>query len=129
MTKRINSTGRSLFATLALVAVALVLLRPACELWFSHVGAIAGQAQSEMLATAAGHSDIDVRCCATVSDPSSTFPLQVAPGSVQATQGSSLAGFFVVATGTALALWQPHWLRAPPRTPQSFYLRSTRILR
>ena len=129
MTSRVTPVGRNLFAVLAVLAVALVLLRPACELWFSHVGAIAGQAQSEMLAPVAGQGDADVPCCATVSDPSSTFPLQAAPGNVQATQGLALAGFFVVPTGIALALRPSRWLRAPPRTPQSFYLRSARILR
>lgn len=129
MTNRITPAKRNLFVALVVLAVALVLLRPACELWFSHIGAIAGQAQSEMLAPLAGHGGIDAQCCASVSDPGSTFPLQAAPGNSQATHGLPLTGFLVAAAGTALALSRPHWLRAPPRTPQSFYLRSARILR
>lgn len=129
MTSRFTPVGRSLFTALAVLAVALVLLRPACELWFSHGGAIAGPAQGEVLAPAAGQGHVDLQCCASVSDPSSTFPLQATAGGVQATQGLSPAVFFVITTGIALASRLPRWLRAPPRTPQSFYLRSARILR
>ena len=130
MTRRFTPAGRNLFAVLAVLAVALVLLRPACELWFSHVGAVAGTVQDGLLAASAGHGDAEVPCCATVSDPNSTTPLQAGLGNAtQFPQGLAAASFFIVAAGTAALLWQPRWLRAPPHTPQSFYLRSTRILR
>ncbi|TAN51962.1 MAG: hypothetical protein EPN19_11595 [Betaproteobacteria bacterium] len=117
---------------LALIAVTLLSLRSVCELWFTHLGGVATAVHS---ATLAGHAplqhDVDpaAQCCASASDSSPVAPLQAAVVGPQPDQGISPALLVAVVAASAIFTRQPHWLRAPPRSPQSFYLRSARILR
>jgi len=130
MWNRLPPVSRSLFVALAAIAVALVLLRPACGLWSSHhLGAGASVAGALAAGTPDENSDTSAQCCVSVSDPNLTAPLQAAPGGLQASQGFAAVAFFtILAIATTLAR-QLQRLRAPPRSPQSYYLRSARILR
>lgn len=123
---------RSVFVALAAIALTLVLLRPVCDLWFAHFGAGAASAHAATLthdATFEHGGDPAVQCCASVSDAHHLAPLQAASGSREASQGLAPAALLVILTSTAIIARPLHWLRALPRSPQSFYLRSARILR
>ncbi|MDH3319341.1 MAG: hypothetical protein OEO84_06580 [Betaproteobacteria bacterium] len=117
---------------LAAIALIAVLLRPACELWFAHVGAGAAADDVVTLDTSAPlehDGDSAMQCCATVSEAQQIAPLQAVSGSMGMAEGVAPAALLVMLVGIALFARQWHWLRAPPRRPRSFYLRSARILR
>ncbi len=117
---------------LALVAVTLLSLRSVCEQWFTHLGGVAAATQSATLAAHAPvQHDLDATadCCATATDPNAVAPLQAAIAGLQLSQGLAPAALVAILTGSTIFTRQPHRLRAPPRSPQSFYLRSARILR
>lgn len=119
---------RRVFVTLAALALLAVLLRPACEAWFAHVGAASGDAVAQNTGEPPGHDD-DPQCCAHVSDAQQIVPLAALTGDLKAPEGIAPAALAVMVTGIAVSSRQLHWLRAPPRLPESFYLRSARILR
>lgn len=123
---------RGAFVALAAIALLAVLLRPACELWFAHVGAGAAAADAATLAANAlseHDSDPAAQCCASVSDADHVAPLQAVSGGVKAFGGVAPAALVAIVAGIAILTRQLHWLRSPPRRPRSFYLRSARILR
>lgn len=132
MVNRASTVPRAAFVALALIAVTLLSLRSVCELWFTHLGGVAMAVHS---VTLAGHAplqhDVDpaALCCASASGSSPVAPLQAAVVGPQPDQGISPAVLVAVVAASAILTRQPHWLRAPPRSPQSFYLRSARILR
>ncbi|MBI2751907.1 MAG: hypothetical protein HYX46_00080 [Betaproteobacteria bacterium] len=122
--------SRGLFVALAVMAVALVLLRPACGLWSSHhFGAGAWVAEALAVGAPDENGDPSAQCCSSVSDPNLTAPLQAASGGLQASQGFAAVALLAILVIAATLPRQLHWLRAPPRSPQSFHLRSARILR
>ena len=126
------SVRRSVFVALAATALTLVLPRPMCDLWFAHARAGAAAAPAATFTTSAPleHPGAPaVQCCASVSDAHQIAPLQAAPGGLQPSQGLAPAALVAVLTSTAIIAQPLHWLRAPPRSPQSFYLRSARTLR
>jgi len=126
------SIPRGALAALALVAAALLLLRPACDLRFAHAGAGAAPTHARTFAVSApiehGGAPAE-QCCASAGYTNLVAPLQAAPGGPVGSQGLVPAALFAVVAGTAMLARQSRWLRAPPRSPQSFYLRSTRIVR
>ncbi|MDH4324013.1 MAG: hypothetical protein OEW90_07730 [Betaproteobacteria bacterium] len=119
---------RRVFLALAALALLAVLLRPACEAWFAHVGGAAAHAATQVAAGPLGH-DGDPHCCANVSDAQRIAPLLALAGGLKAPKGVAPAALGAVIAGIAVSTRQLHWLRAPPRLPTSFYLRSARILR
>lgn len=119
--------SRRVFLVLAALALLAVLLRPACELWSAHadVGSPSPAAGAPI-----GHGGEPAdQCCASVSDGQQITPLQVVSGGLRALEGGAPAALAVVIAGIAVLTRRQHWLRAPPRRPRSFYLRSARILR
>lgn len=132
MSYRRLSVGQEMFFALALIAAAFLLLRPACELWFAHIGAHAASAYTEAAVLSAPNGDgsaSTVRCCASVSAGDFVLPLLALAGSSQAKQGFLAATLAAVAAVGATAVRRLQWLRAPPRSLRSFYLRSSRIAR
>lgn len=126
------SISQGAFLALAVMAAALLLLRPVCDLWFAHAGTGAAPAHTETFAAGAPveHGSAPAaQCCASASDGKLVAPLQAAPGGPTVSQGFAATALVAVVTGTAALVRELHWLRAPPRNPQSFYLRSTRIAR
>lgn len=127
------SVRRSIFVAFAATALTLVLLRPMCDLWLAHAGAGAAAAPAATFTASAPlehYGAPAVQCCASsVSDAHHIAPLQAAPGGLKPSQGLAPAALVAVLTSTAMIAQPLHWLRAPPRSPQSFYLRSARILR
>jgi hypothetical protein len=118
---------RRIFVALAALALVAVLLQPACEAWLAHAGAAAGSA-SQVAGAPFGH-DGDPQCCAIISDIWPVAPLQAASGNWGTASGVTPAALASTVTAVAILTRQLHWLRAPPRRPQSFYLRSARVLR
>jgi hypothetical protein len=126
------SIHRSVFVALAAIALMAVLLRPVCELWSAHVGGGAAAASAATLAASAPFAhigDAAAQCCANVSDAQRIAPWQALSGGAKAFGGVAPAALVAILTGIAILAWQPRWHRAPPRRPESFYLRSARILR
>ncbi len=126
------SVPRKVFVALALVAAALLLLRPVCGQWIAQAGAGAGSAHAGAFAVGApiDHGGAPAaQCCANAGDSNLIAPLQAAPAAPEASQGIAPAALLAIVAGTAILSRQSQWLRAPPRSPQSFYLRSTRIVR
>jgi len=119
---------RRAFVALAALALLAILLRPACEAWFAHVGGAAAHADAQVVGGPLGHEG-DPQCCANVSDAQRMAPLLALPGGLKAPEGVAPAALSAVVAGIAVLTRQLHWLRAPPRLPKSFYLRSARILR
>lgn len=123
---------RLVFVTLAAIALMAVLLRPVCDLWFAHFGAGPAAATVATLAASAQFEhdgDAAMQCCANVSDTQQLAPLQAVTNGLKAFGGIAPAVLVAIVTGFAILGRQLPWLRAPPRRPQSFYLRSARILR
>ena len=130
MLNRRSGTAFSLFFALAALAAALALLRPACELWIAHAGAVGEPSQVISLVAQGGHhSDADVQCCATITDPNAATPLQAGIGGLELPQLPVAAPFVGFVSGTVFLARELNALRAPPRNIPSFYLRSARILR
>jgi hypothetical protein len=126
------SARRGILVALAAIALVAVVLRPACELWFTHVGAGTAAVDAATFAASAtlGHDgDSATQCCANVSDARQLAPLQAASGGVKTFGGVAPAALVAIVIGIAILVRQLGWLRAPPRRPKSFYLRSARILR
>jgi hypothetical protein len=121
---------RSAFVALAAVALIAVLLRPVCHLWFAPVGAGAAAFGVAALSVPIEHGgESATQCCANVSDAHQIAPLQVVSSGVGASGEVAPAALLAIVTGIAILTRQLRWLRVPPRRPQSFYLRSARILR
>lgn len=132
MVKRTQINRRSAFLVLALVAATLLSLRSVCDLWFAHFASAAVAARAETASSGAmPHHDVDptVQCCVSLSNPDLIAPPDVASSGPQVPQGPVPAVLSAVVISTAIFARTSHWLRAPPRSPQSFYLRSARILR
>jgi hypothetical protein len=127
MLSNFTTVRRRVFVALAALALLAVLLRPACETWFAHAGAVA-DAAPQVAGEPLGH-DGNPQCCATVSDAQQMVPLLALPGGLKAAEGIAPAALAAVVIGIAVSSRRLHWLRAPPRLPESFYLRSARILR
>jgi hypothetical protein len=119
---------RRVFVALAALALLAVLLRPACEAWFAHVGAAAADAVTQLAGEPVGHEG-EPQCCANVSDAQQIAPLPALSGGLKAPEGIAPAVLAAVVAGITISSRQLRWLRAPPRLPGSFYLRSARILR
>jgi hypothetical protein len=131
MLNRLPSARRGLFVVLAAVAVAFVLVRPVCEAWFGHAGA--GTAAAHELRLAAGAPEdaggLTLECCASIGAPSTAAASPPAGSDLPASLGLALAALlFVPAIGASFAP-SVRLHRPPPPAPQSFYLRSARILR
>ena len=132
MVNRAPTVPRSTFLALALVAATLLSLRSVCELWFTHFATATVAARAEILGSGAMlQHDVDpaVQCCVSLSDPDLTAPPPAASSGPQVPQGPVPAVLIAVVISMAILARKSHWLRAPPRSPQSFYLRSARILR
>ncbi|OFZ96513.1 MAG: hypothetical protein A2Z64_10515 [Betaproteobacteria bacterium RIFCSPLOWO2_02_67_12] len=132
MVRKPLTVQRTAFLVLALMAVTLLSLRSVCDLWFTHLGGAATTLQATPLAPHAAllhDADPAAQCCDSASGSSPIAPLQAAVVGPQPGQGIVPAVLVAVVAASAILARQPHWLRAPPRSPQSFYLRSARILR
>ena len=133
MRKRFLGFPRVAAMAIILVAAALVLLRPLCESWgagtTSHASGLEHAAMSTVVADAHTDGTSDDACCSfgdtgvvsSVRDMnfggSGDFPSPVPP---------LVAAAFIVLSVVAPPVFRR---RSPPRTPQSYYLRSARILR
>jgi len=118
---------RGVFLALATLALLAVLLRPACELLLTHGGS--GSAFPAAGVSIGHGGEPAVRCCVSVSDGQPITQLQVLSGGPRAPEKGASAAPAAVIAGIALLPRQVRWLRAQPHRPQSFYLRSARILR
>jgi len=127
---------RRWWAALAIVALALLSLRPACDVWLSHWGrgdaphhALALNAHNAATHEAPAHAPHDEACCESIEGsalvkPADMLQWRTAQGSAPVLLQSMRAAFPVA----TLLL---HALTAsviPPGNPP-FYVRSTRILR
>jgi len=119
---------RRVFVALSALALIAVLLRPACEAWFAHVGAAAANEATQLAGEPVGH-DGDPQCCANVSDARQIAPFLALSGGQKAPEGIAPAALATVVADIPISGRRLHWLRAPPRLPVSFYFRSARILR
>jgi hypothetical protein len=126
--------SRRWWTALAIVALAFLSLRPACEVWLSH-WAKHGSAQHALAHSAAPHGvapvheSHDVPCCARIEGAALVKPLALPIPSAE--QPKSLAFPVLVATALQVAAPLLHALTAsviPPGSPP-FYVRSARILR
>lgn len=127
-----TSARRSVFVVLAAIALMAVLARPMCDLWVAHLGTGATAAHAatpNVMASFSYDGNSAEQCCASISDPHHIVPFEAVSGATKFPQGLGPATFVAVLTATAIVARQLHWLRAPPRSLQSFYLRSARILR
>lgn len=122
--------SRNALAALAILAAMLVLVRPVCELWHTHAGAVDVHAA----AWVAGEETPDDTgtpsslCCPYVGDTGAAMAMQAAwtGGSID---WQPQAPITLAAVALAFIVRRTHWRRPLPRTPQSFYLRSARIRR
>jgi hypothetical protein len=126
MLHRPFAPARTAFMALAVIAAAVLLFRPVCELWLAHLGAASGG--TIVVAPLEGHGGSDVPCCVNVSDPNLAAPLQTASGGPASLEIATPL-FLLAAVLNPVLAERAHRLRAPPPAPSSFYLRSTRILR
>lgn len=110
---------------LAAMALAFVLLRPVCELWFGHAN-LGGAAFGTASVPGADHQ---AQCCSSVSDGNLTASLTAALGGAERSPGFAAAAPLAFVFGIPVLARQLHSLRAPPPGPSSYYLRSARILR
>ena len=132
MVRRSSSLHVSLFVALAAIALAFVLLRPVCELWFGHAspGGAGALGTQTVLGTASAHSGGgSVQCCASVSDGNLAASLTAALGGSDRSPGFTPVAPIAFVIGISAVARQLHSLRSPPPIPSSFYLRSARILR
>lgn len=130
----LNSSSRirrGLYAAFAAFAVALVLLRPVCELSDAHVSIGATLAHAGAISADVAHKPGNApdSCCDSVTDPGSSASLLAASAGIQFSPEFVPAVSVAVATGSALLVRQLQRLRAPPLPSQSFYVRSARVLR
>lgn len=119
--------SRRVFLALAALALLTVLVRPACELLLTHGGI--GSAFPAAGVSIGHGGEPAVHCCVSVSDGQPITQLQVLSGGPRAPEKGASAAPAAVIAGIALLPRQVRWLRAQLRRPQSFYLRSARILR
>ena len=130
----LNSSSRvrrGLFAAFAAFAVALVLLRPVCELSAAHasIGTALAHAGAISAGIAAEPGNAPDSCCDSVTDPGAPASLLAASAGIQFSPEFVPTLSVAVVTGSALLLRQLQWLRAPPLPSQSFYVLSASILR
>lgn len=116
---------------LAAIALAFILLRPVCEIWFGHANRGGAALGTQMaLGTASAHgADDSVQCCSSVSDGNPAASLTATLGGAERSPGFTPAAPLTFVIGTSIIARQLHSLRAPPPGQSSFYLRSARILR
>lgn len=125
---------RKWWAALAIVALAFLALRPACEVWLSHWDGHGGSAHAAVTAVSAAnvspHGSHDVPCCSSITSSSLVAPAD----SVLARFGQDKvppAMLFAWTVTVPVATYVRRSLSAfvaPPGVP-SFYERSARILR
>lgn len=127
---------RRWWAALAIVALALLSLRPACDVWLSHWGkgdiphqALAHNAHSAATHEAPAHAPHDEPCCETIKGstlvkPADMLQWRTAQGSAPVLLQSMRAAF-PAATPLLHALTVSV---IPPGSPP-YYVRSARILR
>jgi len=124
---------RKWWAALALVALAFVSLRPACDVWLSHWakrdGALHSVAHNVVAHEAPAHETHDTPCCASIEGGALVKPSDVAV--LGAKQPQSPAYFFVTSTALRIATPLLHALTASvtPLGSPPFHVRSARILR
>jgi len=121
--------SRKWWVALALLALAFMSMRPACEAWLSHGGADLGAAQALVVATQDSHAPHDAACCAGIEDSKLVKPADYVLTST-ARDAPVFAPYVAWVSGAAT-----QWLRRAPRAAvippgiASFYERSARILR
>lgn len=132
---RVFRQGRSRkwWAALALVALAFVSLRPACDVWLSHWAkhdaTLHSVAHSVVTHESPAHQTHDTPCCASIEASALVKPADIA--ALGAEQLKSPALPFFAAAVLRIATPLLHALTAsviPPGSPP-FHVRSARILR
>lgn len=124
--------SRSALAALAILAAVLVLVRPICELWHIHAGAVdvhaAAWAAGDVAPDDAGTPA--ALCCPYAGDTGAAGAMQAAwtGGSID-WQPQAPASITLAAVALVFIVRRAYWRRPLLRTPQSFYLRSARIRR
>jgi hypothetical protein len=124
--------SRNALAALAILAAVLVLVRPICELWHAHAGAVDVHAAAWVVGEAAPDDTGTpaALCCPYVVDTGAAMAMQAAwtGGSID-WQPQAPASITLAAVALAFIVRRTYWRRPLLRTPQSFYLRSARIRR
>jgi len=128
MSRRLISAGRGAFLALAVTALAITLLRPGCELGFTHAGGADRVTVPVANATVGpvGTEGPAMQCCAGVTVPARESIVLAAAGWPVSPGVASLALFFLVPASISRRTGPR---MPPPRGTRSFYLRSARILR
>jgi hypothetical protein len=128
--------SRRWWAALALVALAFVSLRPACDVWLSHwakhdgmLHSVAQRVVTHVTHEAPAHETHDTPCCASIERGALVKPSDVAI--VGAEQPHSPGSPFFTVTALRIAAPLLHALTASviPLGSPPFYVRSARILR
>ena len=122
---------RKWWAAFALVALAFLSLRPACDVWLSHWDKHEGAhhvTAYESSAQAISHAPTEPMCCATIEDGGLAKPSDMVVWRVD----PSKTTVSLLSQSASAPARQPHsLLTASARPPgnASFYVRSARILR
>lgn len=124
--------SRNALAVLAILAALLVLVRPICEMWHAHAGT-AAEVHAAWISDEVTLDDARTPaslCCPYVGDMGASRTTQAAwtGGSID-WQPMAPASTVLVAVAAVFIVRHLRWLRPPPGTAQSFYLRSARIRR
>jgi len=127
MWNRLSWRSHGFFVALAAIAVAFVLLRPACALGSWHRSAASAATTAYSIGVPHDHGGSSVQCCASVSEPN--FGAVLNAGAQALEEASAGIVLSALAVGSALLGAHAHRLRAPPPIPRSYYVRSARLLR
>jgi hypothetical protein len=129
----VNPTARHRrwWAAFALVALAFLSLRPACDVWLSHWDKHTGAhhvTTHQVGAQAISHAPTEPLCCATIEDGGLVKPFDmVAWGADPSKATVAIFSQFVLAPTVPMYSLLTASVRPPGNA--SFYVRSARILR
>jgi len=122
---------RKWLATFALVALAFLSLRPACDVWLSHWGkhGSAHHVTAHQASTLAEpHSPVEPVCCATIEDGGLVKPSDMVSWGADPAK-TTVALFLQLVPAPAAQLHSLLTASVRPPGNASFYERSARILR
>jgi hypothetical protein len=122
------------WAALAVVALAFLSLRPACEVWLSHWAEHGGtgHAAAHRAVTyeaAPAHEPHDALCCTRIQGVALVKPLALAVPSAEQPKSLAFPALAASALRVATPLLQALTASVIPPGSPPFYVRSARILR